>query len=108
MSAYDQSTPAGVEPATLDLHSGHATSSDHGSLVVKVSDRGSLVTSSSPVSLKTRHLGEQCTLNLSRAQTFSRWCGVIVRRGGCQLRCRLRYLTSVQNYEVHNQKPWCS
>ncbi|GFV48205.1 hypothetical protein TNCV_2345061 [Trichonephila clavipes] len=34
-----------------------------------------LVTSSSPVPLKTRRVGERCTLNLSRAQTTSRWCG---------------------------------
>ncbi|GFW80200.1 uncharacterized protein TNCV_461081 [Trichonephila clavipes] len=47
-----------------------------------------LVTSSSPVPLKTRRVGQRCTLNLSRAQTSSRWCGVVVRRGGCQLRCR--------------------
>ncbi|GFV73649.1 uncharacterized protein TNCV_3200241 [Trichonephila clavipes] len=39
-----------------------------------------LVTSSSPVPLKTRRVGERCTLKLSRAQS-SRWCGVIVRRG---------------------------
>ncbi|GFW00029.1 hypothetical protein TNCV_3568191 [Trichonephila clavipes] len=36
--------------------------------------------SSSPVPLKTRHVEEQCTLNLSRAKTSSRWCGVVVRR----------------------------
>ncbi|GFW19078.1 retrovirus-related Pol polyprotein from transposon 17.6 [Trichonephila clavipes] len=24
----------------------------------------------------------RCTLNLSRAETSSRWCGVVVRRGG--------------------------
>ncbi|GFX98512.1 uncharacterized protein TNCV_1500901 [Trichonephila clavipes] len=40
------------------------------------------VTSSSPVPLKTRRVGQRCTLNLSRAQTSSRWCGVVVRRGG--------------------------
>ncbi|GFW92542.1 uncharacterized protein TNCV_518591 [Trichonephila clavipes] len=40
-----------------------------------------LVTSSSPVLLKTRHVRERCTLNLSSAETFSRWCGVVVRRG---------------------------
>ncbi|GFX95256.1 hypothetical protein TNCV_848471 [Trichonephila clavipes] len=34
-------------------------------------------TSSSPVPLKTRRVGQRCTLNLSRAQTFSRWCGVV-------------------------------
>ncbi|GFX77702.1 uncharacterized protein TNCV_1106191 [Trichonephila clavipes] len=39
-----------------------------------------LVPSSSPVPLKTRHVGQRCTLNLSRAQTSSRWCGVVVRR----------------------------
>ncbi|GFX54747.1 hypothetical protein TNCV_2556331 [Trichonephila clavipes] len=47
----------------------------HSSLVVKVSDRGWLVTSSSPVPLKTRCVGERCTFNLTRAQPFSRWCG---------------------------------
>ncbi|GFX32706.1 uncharacterized protein TNCV_888441 [Trichonephila clavipes] len=41
-----------------------------------------LVTSSSPVPLKTRRVGQLCTLNLSRAETSSRWCGVVVRRGG--------------------------
>ncbi|GFU66592.1 hypothetical protein TNCV_3335731 [Trichonephila clavipes] len=38
--------------------------------------------SSRPVPLKTRRIGEQCTLNLSRAQTFFRWCGLVARRGG--------------------------
>ncbi|GFU67011.1 uncharacterized protein TNCV_655501 [Trichonephila clavipes] len=41
-----------------------------------------LVTSSSPVPLKTRRVGQRCTLNPSRAETSSRWCGVVVRRGG--------------------------
>ncbi|GFW68005.1 uncharacterized protein TNCV_1617661 [Trichonephila clavipes] len=40
-----------------------------------------LVTSSSPVPLKTLRVGERCTLNLSRAETSSHWCGVVVRRG---------------------------
>ncbi|PRD27564.1 UNVERIFIED_CONTAM: hypothetical protein NCL1_35019 [Trichonephila clavipes] len=40
-----------------------------GSLMVKVSDRGWLVTSLNLVPLKTRRAGELCTLNLSRAQT---------------------------------------
>ncbi|GFX42868.1 uncharacterized protein TNCV_5072321 [Trichonephila clavipes] len=53
-----------------------------GNRVIKVSDRGWLVTSSSRVPLKTRRVGKRCTLNLSRAQTSSRWCGVVVRRGG--------------------------
>ncbi|GFV83288.1 uncharacterized protein TNCV_1900141 [Trichonephila clavipes] len=34
-----------------------------------------LVTSSSPVPLKTRRVGQRCMLNLSRAETPSRWCG---------------------------------
>ncbi|GFX03557.1 uncharacterized protein TNCV_4751421 [Trichonephila clavipes] len=38
-------------------------------------------TGSSPVPLKTRRVGKRCTLNLSRAETSSRWCGVVVRRG---------------------------
>ncbi|GFV03566.1 uncharacterized protein TNCV_5061071 [Trichonephila clavipes] len=41
-----------------------------------------LVTSSIPVPLKTRRVGQRCTLNLSRVETSSRWCGVVVRRGG--------------------------
>ncbi|GFX36164.1 uncharacterized protein TNCV_2573451 [Trichonephila clavipes] len=40
------------------------------------------VTGSSPVPLKTRRVGQRCTLNRSRAETSSRWCGVVVRRGG--------------------------
>ncbi|GFX05392.1 uncharacterized protein TNCV_1007141 [Trichonephila clavipes] len=40
------------------------------------------VTGSSPVPLKTRRVGQRCTLNLSRAETSSRWCGEVVRRGG--------------------------
>ncbi|GFX04786.1 hypothetical protein TNCV_2247691 [Trichonephila clavipes] len=51
-----------------------------GSPVVKVSDHGTYVTSSSPVPLKTHRVGEQCTINLSIAQASSRWCGVIVRK----------------------------
>ncbi|GFX53585.1 uncharacterized protein TNCV_2327001 [Trichonephila clavipes] len=66
------------------------------------------VAGSSPVPLKTRRVGQRCTLNLSRAETSSRWCGVVVRRGGCQLRCRPRHLTMVQNYVVRRQKPSCS
>ncbi|GFT89516.1 uncharacterized protein TNCV_4387721 [Trichonephila clavipes] len=60
--------------------------------------------SSSPVPLKTCRVGARCMLNLSRAQTSSRWCGVVARRGWCQLRCRPRHLTMVQDYEVRRQK----
>ncbi|GFW22845.1 transposable element Tcb2 transposase [Trichonephila clavipes] len=41
-----------------------------------------LVTSSSPAPPKTRRVGQRCTLNRSRAEMSSRWCGVVVRRGG--------------------------
>ncbi|GFW26169.1 hypothetical protein TNCV_3396651 [Trichonephila clavipes] len=50
------------------------------SLVVKVSDHGRYFMNLSPVPLKTRRVGERCTINISRAQTSSRWCGVVVRR----------------------------
>ncbi|GFV10204.1 uncharacterized protein TNCV_3661561 [Trichonephila clavipes] len=39
------------------------------------------VTSSSPVPLKIRRVGERCSLNLSRAQTSSFWSDVVVKRG---------------------------
>ncbi|GFX80570.1 hypothetical protein TNCV_498381 [Trichonephila clavipes] len=48
-----------------------------GSPVVKVLDHGRHVMSSSPVPLKTDRVGQRCTLNMSRAQTSSRWCGVV-------------------------------
>ncbi|GFT75102.1 uncharacterized protein TNCV_2244731 [Trichonephila clavipes] len=67
-----------------------------------------LVTSSSPGPLKTRRVGQRCTLNLSRAETSSRWCGVVIRGRRCQLRCRPRHLTMVQNYVVRRQNPSCS
>ncbi|GFV97499.1 transposable element Tc1 transposase [Trichonephila clavipes] len=38
------------------------------------------VTSSSPVPLKTCRVGQGCTLNLSRAETSSRWCAKRNRR----------------------------
>ncbi|GFT06141.1 uncharacterized protein TNCV_1595541 [Trichonephila clavipes] len=41
-----------------------------------------LGTSSSPVPLETRRVGQRCTLNLSGAETSSHWYGVVVRRGG--------------------------
>ncbi|GFV46112.1 uncharacterized protein TNCV_1256681 [Trichonephila clavipes] len=39
------------------------------------------VTSSSPVPLKTRRVGQRCTLNLSRAETSPRWCGKLGEGG---------------------------
>ncbi|GFY07285.1 uncharacterized protein TNCV_5084721 [Trichonephila clavipes] len=54
---------------------------DRGSPVVKVSDHDRHVRSSSPVPLKTHRVAARCTLILSRAQTSSHWCSVVVRRG---------------------------
>ncbi|GFV69366.1 uncharacterized protein TNCV_4589631 [Trichonephila clavipes] len=64
-----------------------------------------IITSSGPVPLKTRRVGQRCTLNLLRAQTSSHYCGVVVRKGGCQLKCCPRRLRMVQNYVVRRQKP---
>ncbi|GFU53386.1 uncharacterized protein TNCV_2610701 [Trichonephila clavipes] len=64
------------------------------------------VTSSSPVPLKSRRVGERCTLNLSRAQASSCWSDVVVERS--QLKYRPRHLTMVQNNEIRLQKPSCS
>ncbi|GFW32979.1 hypothetical protein TNCV_1939031 [Trichonephila clavipes] len=47
-----------------------------------VSNHGWHVSSSSPVPQETHRVGQRCTLNLSRAEMSSRWCGVVVRRGG--------------------------
>ncbi|GFW36589.1 hypothetical protein TNCV_1955891 [Trichonephila clavipes] len=59
-----------------------------------------LVTSSSPLPLKTHRVGQRCTLNLSRAETSSRWYGVVVRREGASSGVVPRHLTMVQNYAV--------
>ncbi|GFT68261.1 hypothetical protein TNCV_658881 [Trichonephila clavipes] len=75
--------------------------------MVKVSNRGWLVTSSSPVPLNSHRVGERCTLNLSRAQTRPPG-GVVVRRGVCQIKCRPLHLTIAQNYEDCGLKPSCS
>ncbi|GFT42520.1 uncharacterized protein TNCV_1787691 [Trichonephila clavipes] len=69
--------PIQLKPLTLGRRSKGC-----GSPVVKVSNHGRHVMSSIPVPLKTRRVGQRCTLNLSRAETSSRWCGVVVRRGG--------------------------
>ncbi|GFU68677.1 uncharacterized protein TNCV_308921 [Trichonephila clavipes] len=53
-----------------------------GSPVGKILDEGRHITSSSPVPLKTCRVGQRCSLNMSKAQTSSHWCGVKVKRGG--------------------------
>ncbi|GFV60649.1 uncharacterized protein TNCV_46011 [Trichonephila clavipes] len=69
-------------PLQLVANSSNSYNTGCGSPVVKVSNHGRQVMSSSPVPLKIRRVGQRCTLNLSRAETSSRWCGVVVRRGG--------------------------
>ncbi|GFY02464.1 hypothetical protein TNCV_3503451 [Trichonephila clavipes] len=59
--------------------------------------------SSNLLPLKTYRVGERCTLNLLRVETFSHGCGVKVRRMECHLRCCPRHLTMAQNYEVRHQ-----
>ncbi|GFS83544.1 hypothetical protein TNCV_66851 [Trichonephila clavipes] len=44
-------------------------------------DRGWLCHEFEPSTTKDRRVGQRGTLNLSRAETSSRWCGVVVRRG---------------------------
>ncbi|GFW57358.1 hypothetical protein TNCV_542721 [Trichonephila clavipes] len=63
-----------------------------GSPVVKVSDHVRHVMSSSPILLKTRRVGQRCTLNLSRAETSSRWptwkrSSGLPCEGSCQHSC---------------------
>ncbi|GFY06926.1 hypothetical protein TNCV_4090281 [Trichonephila clavipes] len=45
-----------------------------GSPMIKVSEHGRHVMSSSPVPLKIHRVGQRCTLNLSRVEASSRWC----------------------------------
>ncbi|GFU06785.1 uncharacterized protein TNCV_4353441 [Trichonephila clavipes] len=59
----------------------------------------------SPVPLKIRRVGHRCALNLSRAETSSRWCGLVVRRGGASSGVVHVTLTMAQNYVVRRQKP---
>ncbi|GFX57444.1 transposable element Tcb2 transposase [Trichonephila clavipes] len=65
-----------------------------GSPVVKALDHGRHVMSSSPIPLKTRRVGQRCTLKLSRAETSCRWCGVEVRREGAS------------SGVIHVTRPW--
>ncbi|GFS58766.1 uncharacterized protein TNCV_4270821 [Trichonephila clavipes] len=50
-----------------------------GSPVVKVSDNGRHAMILSPVPLKTHRVGQRYTLNLSRAEMSSHWCGSLER-----------------------------
>ncbi|GFT90501.1 hypothetical protein TNCV_4491891 [Trichonephila clavipes] len=66
-----------------------------GILLVKVTDSWPACPEFEPCTTEDLPcIGYRCTLNVE-AQTFSRWCGVEVRRGRCSL-------IMVQNYEVRS------
>ncbi|GFW81243.1 uncharacterized protein TNCV_375911 [Trichonephila clavipes] len=92
-------TMAGMSCDSVPAHKGC------GSPVVKVSNHGRHVMSSIPVPLKTRRVGQRCTLNLSRAETSSRWCGVVVRRGGASSGVVHVTWPWFKNYVVGRYKP---
>ncbi|GFV54327.1 hypothetical protein TNCV_4366021 [Trichonephila clavipes] len=54
----------------------------HGSLAVKVTDSWLVFKEFEASTPEDRNVGERCTLNRTRAQTSSRWCGVVARRSG--------------------------
>ncbi|GFU56690.1 hypothetical protein TNCV_1822241 [Trichonephila clavipes] len=77
----------GHDQATQERPVGHMRPAGHWlsitGLLLKISGvRAWLALSrvGAPVPLKTHRVGQRCTLNLSRAETSSRWCGVVVRR----------------------------
>ncbi|GFX69472.1 uncharacterized protein TNCV_380411 [Trichonephila clavipes] len=63
-----------IELATVNNSNGFLKS---GNRIVAV-----FITSSSTIPLQTRRVVQRCMLNLSRAETSSHWCGVVVRKGG--------------------------
>ncbi|GFT47249.1 hypothetical protein TNCV_3748601 [Trichonephila clavipes] len=64
---------------------------------------GQRIMSSSRVLMNNRRIYRLIQVKSVVAHSFH-----VVRRGGCQLRCRPRHLTMVQNYVVRHQKPSCS
>ncbi|GFX77964.1 uncharacterized protein TNCV_909811 [Trichonephila clavipes] len=62
------------------------------------------VTGSNPVPLKTRRVGQRCTLNLSRAETSSRWCGVVVSSEGVPAQVSSTSLDHGSKLRVRRQK----
>ncbi|GFU95844.1 transposable element Tc1 transposase, partial [Trichonephila clavipes] len=57
-----------------------------------------LVMNSSPVPLKTRRVGQRGTLNLSRAETSSRWCDVATTKTLVSERAR-RHFSQLSEFE---------
>ncbi|GFX42185.1 hypothetical protein TNCV_3003261 [Trichonephila clavipes] len=81
-SFYYQCLPNGIMRLTV-VPKGPSSNLGEGcgSPVVKISDHGRHVMSSSLVPLKPSLVKQRCTLYLSRAETSSCWCGAVVRRG---------------------------
>ncbi|GFS57566.1 uncharacterized protein TNCV_1402191 [Trichonephila clavipes] len=78
-----------------------------GSRVVKVSDRGWPCPELEPSTTKDPLCRAAMHVKSVESRNVLPWCGVVVRRGGCQFMCRPRHLTMVQNYVVRRQKPSC-
>ncbi|GFV66973.1 hypothetical protein TNCV_356591 [Trichonephila clavipes] len=77
----------------------------HGSVVVKVMEWLACYEYLEPCTSEQRGpMHVKCV----EAQTSSCWCDVEALRWGCQLRCRPRCLTIVQNCEIRRQNPWIS
>ncbi|GFV25191.1 hypothetical protein TNCV_2565751 [Trichonephila clavipes] len=79
-----------------------------GSQVVKVSDRGWPCHEFEPTTTKESPSREEMHVESVESSNVLPlvWCGSLEM--GCQLRCRRRYLTMVQNYVVRHQEPSCS
>ncbi|GFS96240.1 transposon Tf2-9 polyprotein [Trichonephila clavipes] len=74
--------------------------------VVKVSGRGWPCHEFDPSTTKDPPC--RAVMHVKSVESSNVRYGVIVWRRECQLRCRPRHLTMVQNYEVRRQKPSCS
>ncbi|GFX99855.1 uncharacterized protein TNCV_258921 [Trichonephila clavipes] len=70
----------------------------HGSLVVKVTDSVPACHEFEPSTDEDPPCRETMHVKSVQSSNVLPWCGAVVRRGGGQLRCKLRHLTVVQNY----------
>ncbi|GFW75786.1 transposable element Tc1 transposase [Trichonephila clavipes] len=71
-----------AKPPVFNSQKACNTSNGSGSQVVEVSDHAWPCHEFEPSTTKTRRVGQRCTLNLSRAETSSCWCGVIGQKQG--------------------------
>ncbi|GFX68078.1 hypothetical protein TNCV_921791 [Trichonephila clavipes] len=89
---HSQMTRAIPELASPSKLPHHTNARGYGSLVVKVSDCGCHVTSLSLVPLKTRRVGEVMHAKFVESSNVL----LLVRGGGCQIRCHPCHLSMVQ------------